>query len=198
MWKVAVVLLLCTLAVPSLLAEPARIVMVIAPRDFTDQEYSEPREVFEASGATVTTCSTSRQPAVSRNGVSVTPDCATADLRPAAFDAIVVVGGAGASTYLLKDEPLRNALVAASARHRVIAAICLGPVVLAQAGLLRNVPATCFPDAKAVAFLKQKGASYSDRTVVVSGLVVTGNGPAASREFARRVLEVLAQSRGTS
>ncbi len=30
--------------------DPPRIVMIIAPKDFTDQEYFEPREVFERAG----------------------------------------------------------------------------------------------------------------------------------------------------
>jgi protease I len=165
-----------------------RIVMVIAPREFTDQEYFEPRKVFQEAGAAVVTCSTGRQAAVSHDGVKVLPDVSTPELRTEQFDAIVLVGGLGAASSLLKDEPLRKLLAAAKDQRKVIAAICMAPAVLAQAGVLRNVAATCYPDARTINSLKMMGASYVDRTVVVSGNIVTGNGPGGSKEFARRVL----------
>jgi len=150
-------------------AQTFRIVMVVATKDFTDQEYLEPRTVFEKADAAIVLCSTSTLPAISHNGLKVNPQV----------------------TSLVHDEPLRKLLVEADARHKIIAAICLAPTVLARAGLLKNVIATCYVDASTINYLKSNGASYMDKTVVVSGRIVTANGPDASKEFARQVLTLL-------
>ena len=67
-------------------------------------------------------------------------------------------------------------------------------MVLARAGVIKGVTATCYSDGITINYLKASGARYVDKTVVVSGNIVTGNGPDAAREFAQQVLSVL---RGT-
>jgi protease I len=165
--------------------------MVVAQKDFADQEYSDPRAVFEKEGASVVLCSTTTRPAVSHNGFSLKPRVSTADLTPDQFDAIVLVGGMGAVNLLVHDEPLRKLLVAANGLHKVIAAICVAPVVLARAGIIKGVTATCYSNGSTISYLKSSGANYVDKAVVVSGNIVTGNGPDAAREFATQVLAVL-------
>ena len=118
-------------------------------------------------------------------------DQAIADIKLDQFDAIVVVGGMGAVTCLMADEHLRSLLVAANTSNKVVSAICVGPAVLARAGVLRNREATCYSDKTVVGILKMNGATYIDRTVIVSGKIVTGNGPNAAKEFATKVLEQL-------
>ncbi|PIY89231.1 MAG: hypothetical protein COY73_01505, partial [Candidatus Nealsonbacteria bacterium CG_4_10_14_0_8_um_filter_37_14] len=38
---------------------------------------------------------------------------------------------------------------------------------------------------------QENGAIYEDKTVVVDGKIVTGNGPEAAKEFAQALIEVL-------
>jgi protease I len=171
-----------------------RIVMIVAPKDFTDQEYFDLRKVFENAGARVRVASTTTQPAVSHNLAKVRVDQAIPDIRLDQVDAIVVVGGMGAATYLMNDESLRNLLVAASKSNKVVSAICIAPAVLARAGVLRNREATCYADKTIIGVLKMNGAAYLDRKVVVSGRIVTGNGPDAAKEFATTVLAEIGKS----
>jgi protease I len=171
-----------------------RIVMIVAPKDFTDQEYFDLRKVFENAGARVRVASTTTQPAVSQNLAKVRVDQAIPDIRLDQVDAIVVVGGMGAATYLMNDESLRNLLVAASKSNKVVSAICIAPAVLARAGVLRNREATCYADKTIIGVLKMNGAAYLDRKVVVSGRIVTGNGPDAAKEFATTVLAEIGKS----
>ncbi len=170
---------------------PPRIVMIVAPKDFTDQEYFDPRAVFEKAGARVKVASTSTQTAVGHNLAKVEIDLAIAEIGIDQIDAIVVVGGMGAVTYLMNDERLRNLLVAANKSNKVVSAICIAPAVLARAGILRNREATCYADKTIIGVLEMNGAAYLDKNVVVSGNIVTGNGPHAAKAFASRVLEEL-------
>jgi protease I len=168
-----------------------RIVMIIAPKDFTDQEYFEPRAIFEKAGANIKVASISTEPATSHASAKVKVDQAIADVKLDQFDAVAIVGGMGAVTYLMNDEHLRNLLVAADKSNKVVSAICIGPAVLARAGILRNREATCYSDKIVLGILKMNGAVYLDKTVVVSGKIITGNGPNAAKEFATKVLEQL-------
>jgi len=168
-----------------------RIAMVIAPRDFTDQEYADPRSVFDKAGATVRVASTTRGTATGHDGANVQVDLSFNELSPDQFDALVTVGGTGALTYLMDNEALRNLIVAASRSGKVVGAICVGPAVLARAGVLRNRLATCYPDKRVISILKMSGADYSERSVVSTGRFITANGPAAARDFALSVLEAI-------
>ena len=90
----------------------ARVAMVVAPKDFTDQEYFDQRAIFNGGGALVIVASVGREAAISHDLANVRVDMALADLRLEQFDALDIVGGAGAITYLLDNEALRNMIIA--------------------------------------------------------------------------------------
>jgi protease I len=73
---------------------------------------------------------------------------------------------------------------------KVVSAICLAPVTLANAGLLEGKRATAYPSAES--FLKWKGAIYTGNAVEVEGNIVTANGPEAAEEFAQAVAGMVA------
>jgi hypothetical protein len=50
------------------------ILMIIARQDFRDEEYKEPRQIFEARGATITVASSSLEIAKGALGAQVKPD----------------------------------------------------------------------------------------------------------------------------
>ncbi len=68
----------------------------------------------------------------------------------------------------------------------LIAAICASPAyVLAPNGLIDG-PATCYPTRKAAL-----GLNYVDETVVLTGKLITSQGPATSTAFALKCVELL-------
>jgi protease I len=74
--------------------------------------------------------------------------------------------------------------------ERVVAAICLAPVILARAGVLVGKRATVA--GTFAAELEQCGATYTGPGVTVDGLVVTANAPKASRAFGEAIAQLLA------
>ena len=166
-----------------------RIVIVVSQSDFTDREYFEARAVFERAQAGVLVVSTDEGYATSHDGRRIQVDAAIRSLMTADFGALVLIGGMGVLDTLSNSELLRSALKAAVREHKVVAAICLAPVVLAKAGVLRNREATCFNATPVIAELKRNGAIYSDQDVVNAGGVITANGPDAAAVFAAAVLE---------
>ena len=163
-----------------------RVLIVAAQRNFRDEELFEPLHLFSESGYQVTTASTATGPIRGSEGGWARADILVAQARARDYDAVVFVGGGGALD-LHADKAAHRLAREAYEADRVVAAICVAPVILARAGLLRDRPATCFPTEAEK--LKALGAEYTDDLVVVSGRIVTGNGPAAAAEFARAVID---------
>lgn len=74
-------------------------------------------------------------------------------------------------------------------QDKVLGAICIAPVILANAKVLEGKNATVFPDGADV--LKQNGANYIDVNVIVDGKIITGNGPEAAEDFGRALVKLL-------
>ncbi len=162
--------------------------MVIAERVFRDEEYQTPKAILEAAGIRVTTASTTTQTAVGKLGLEVKPDMLVADIDAEDFDALVFVGGGGAEQYF--DDPQAHSLAKQfHEEHKLLAAICIAPVILANAGLLQGQLATVFPDGEEA--LTAGGAQYTGRAVEAVGNIVTANGPDAAEAFARQLVEML-------
>ena len=73
-----------------------------------------------------------------------------------------------------------------------VAAICLAPVILANAGVLKGRRATVAgTEAKTI---ESRGAKYMGPGVTVDGNIVTGNAPKSSRLFGQKINELLKAS----
>ncbi|MBF4510712.1 MAG: DJ-1/PfpI family protein [Aeromicrobium sp.] len=165
-----------------------RVLMVIAPEIFRDEEYAQPLRVLEARGAAVETASTRPGPCRGKLGMTAEATLSVGDAIAEEYRAIVFVGGAGAQVFF--DDPAAHALArAAHALGRVVAAICIAPSVLARAGLLDGVRATAFPTQRDD--LLAHGALWSDGPVEVHGSLITANGPDAARDFGLAIGDAL-------
>lgn len=165
----------------------SEVLMVVAPVTFRDEEYAEPKSVFEGRGAHVTTASVAPGPAVGRFGLHATADIALADADPADYDAVVFVGGGGAEVFF-DDEAAHRLARGAFDAGRVVAAICIAPSILARAGLLAGRSATAFESQEDD--LVDHGAHWTGHTVTVDAPFVTGNGPGAAHEFGEAVADL--------
>ena len=98
------------------------------------------------------------------------------------------VGGGGCKLLWNDEEALRLAREAA-ATGAVLGAICLAPVILANAGVLDGRRATVAgTEAKTI---EAFGATYTGPGVMVDGRIVTANGPKSSTLFGRNIAELL-------
>jgi protease I len=167
------------------------ILMVIAQENFRDEEYLEPLKVFKNHGFNITVASTTTDLAKGTKGGKVNPDIRIADADANDYDAIVIVGGGGSRQFLWDNVKLRRLIKNASKAGKVIAAICISPVVLAKAGLLKGKSSTVFKDDACIKLLKKNGAKYEDMDVIREGKIVTGRDPKAAKLFGETVVEAL-------
>ena len=97
----------------------------------------------------------------------------------------------GSKEFLWGDKALAEVVKSASAKGKVIGAICLSPVVLARAGVLAGKKATAYLDSETVRELEKAGATYKDAEVVISGNIITARDPQAATKFAEAIVKRL-------
>lgn len=159
-------------------------VFIVAEQEFRDEEYQVPKDVLSQAGIEVVTASTTTEEAVGKLGLKVRPDLLVAEIKPDDYGAIVFVGGGGAAQYFA-DSAVHALARSFAEAGKVVAAICIAPVILARAGLLKGKRATVFPDG--IPELEKAGAVYTAQSVERDGRIITGNGPEAAEAFGREI-----------
>ncbi len=164
------------------------IALVLPHRQFNEREYRSVRARLEAEGARVRVFSPSAVPSLGDQGASVPKDGLLSDLRPAMADALVFIGGGGARD--LWNHPRAHAVARAfHAEARIVAAICLAPVILSRAGILRHATISCHPSAERE--LTQGLTSRTPAGLTVSGTIITASGPEHADAFAAALVAAL-------
>lgn len=166
-----------------------KILMVIASDNFRDEEYRRPRNIFEKEGAKVTVGSSGLNISNGVKGMEkVKPDILLKDVLISDYDAVVFVGGKGSREYF-DDPAAHNIAKEMLNKNKIVSAICIGTVILANAGLLNNKKAAVFESE--IDTIKNKGAIYTGMPVEQDGRIITANGPEAADEFANKIVEAI-------
>ncbi len=174
-----------------------RKVAVLATDGFEQSELEKPVEALKAAGASVEVVS----PKAGRIkgwknhdwGPAVPVDRELAGADAAAYDALVLPGGV-MNPDALRLEPKAIAFI----RHFVtqkkpIAAICHGPWTLINAGGVEGKHVTSWPSLEQD--LRNAGAHWTDREVVVDQGLVTSRKPDDLPAFCARMIEEFAEGR---
>ncbi|MGB9721921.1 MAG: DJ-1/PfpI family protein [bacterium] len=164
------------------------VLIVIAPSAFRDEEFKEPYDQLTKSNVKVVIASTDTLPAKGMLGMVVKPQMLLSQVDPDKFDALIIVGGTGCEV-LWDNELLHKIVQNFDEQHKTIGAICIAPVVLAHAGVLKNKKATVYPGVAGE--LTPYCAEYTAKDIEISGNIITGTGPQAAKDFARAISEAL-------
>lgn len=170
-----------------------KIAIIIAYKDFKDEEYFTPAGILEKAGAEIKVVSNNLGVAQGADGGEVDVDIKLSDFKVDDFDAIVFIGGPGALDHLDNGDSYKIAKNTVG-QNKILAAICISPTILAKAGVLQGKKATVWTsliNKQPKKVLEDNGAMYSDKDVVVDGNIVTANGPNAAREFGKTIVEIL-------
>lgn len=165
-----------------------KILIIIAPINYRDEEYEQPRKVFEENGYAITVASKRVSEATGSIGGRTPIDMDIEDVKPADYDGIVFVGGPGATIYF-NDETVLNLAKQAKQLDKVVGAICIAPSILANAGVLNGKKATSFPSEQDN--ITKNGGTYTQESVTVDGKIVTADGPNSAQVFGEKIVEVL-------
>lgn len=164
--------------------------MVIAPTDFRDEEYFVTKKILEESGIEVHTCSKTGEKAKGSLGGEAICDYSIDDIKTEEeYDALIFIGGSGASVYFEDDAALGLAKKFNDG-GKVVGAICIAPVILANAGILRGKRATVWGD-EYPRLLKSEGAVYTGADAEADGNIVTASEPRSAERFGRLLAEAI-------
>jgi protease I len=168
--------------------QPKKAVFIIAQNNFRDEEYFVPRRIFEKNNIRVTVASSALKPARGMLGAVVQPDILLGQINVADYDAIVFIGGSGSAQYW-HDQQAQKIAVDAVAQGKVLAALCLAPVTLANAGVLTGKKCTVWPSERGQ--LEARGGVTTGRDLEIDGKIITASGPEAAEKFGQAIVNKL-------
>ncbi|MBI5731883.1 MAG: DJ-1/PfpI family protein [Candidatus Magasanikbacteria bacterium] len=171
-----------------------KVLLIVAYQDFQPLEYGETKRVLEAAGIQAITGSDGAGwAAAAGTGEKARVETVLDKVRVEDYDGVFFIGGLGALEHLDNEESYRIAREIALT-DKFFGAICIAPRILAKAGVLAGKKVTGWDgDGQLGDILKEAGAIYQPQKVVADGNLITGSGPAAAKEFGRKIAEVLNQ-----
>ena len=118
-----------------------KILMIVAPKEYRDEELNIPRDIFKQKGYEVVIASKGVKEASGMLGGKTQVDLDLSEVNTGNFDAVIFIGGAGATIF--QDDPEAHKIAKqAESQSKVLGAICIAPLILANAGILKDKNAT--------------------------------------------------------
>lgn len=166
--------------------------LIITADLFEDSELKVPYEMLTELDAAVDIASFKKGTLTGKHGYSVDASMSLAEVDPDLYDILILPGGKAPSA--LRKEP--KALAIAQTffdQNKLVAAICHGPQILISAGLMKGRTATGY---KSIAKeLKDAGAVYKDKEVIVDKNLITSRQPSDLPAFMQAIKDHLHQER---
>ena len=168
-----------------------KILMIIAPKNFRDEEYFTPKNMFLEKHFKITTASLNTDIATGKLGGTTNVDLDISKINSKEYDALVLIGGSGAMIYS-KNLILNKIINEFYEQNKLVSAICIAPVLLAESGILKNKKATVWnTDKNQEIILRNHGSTYVNQNVVIDNNLITANGPESAEEFGKEIVKYL-------
>jgi protease I len=173
-------------------------VAILATDGFEQVELTEPKKNLEKAGAKVTVLSVEKTPKEIKGwdrkdwGEKVKVDGLVTEAKPEEFDALVLPGGQINPDKLRMDKDAVSFVRRFAESGKTVAAICHGPWMLIEAGVVKGKTMTSWPSIHTD--LKNAGANWIDREVVMDGNLITSRKPEDIPAFSEKIIQALDKS----
>jgi protease I len=162
--------------------------LIVSADHFEDSELLFPYYRLKEEGLDVDIASIAKGKINGKHGYEITVDKALQDIDPNEYDILILPGGKAPGK--LRKEPAAIAIAQDFMRsNKPVAAICHGPQILITAGVLQGRRATCYHSVAEE--LKESGALYEDKEVVVDDKLITSRQPSDLPDFMREMVRLL-------
>ena len=168
-------------------------IAILATDGFEQMELGEPKKALEGAGATTEIVSPKggaiRGWKTKDWGDSVKVDKTLDQAKAQDYDALVLPGGVINPDHLRMEPKAVQFVKDFAASGKTIAAICHGPWMLAEAGVLKGKTVTSWPSIRTD--LRNAGANVVDQEVAIDGQFITSRKPDDLAAFSRAIIERL-------
>jgi protease I len=172
-------------------------VAILATDGFEYVELVEPKKALEAAGAKTVVISPKDGQIKGWNhtdwGESVPVDLNLNLARESDFDALVLPGGVMNPDHLRQDKTAVAFVKSFFEAHKPVAAICHGPWLLVEAGVVRGRKLTSWPSLQTD--IRNAGGDWTDQEVVTDHGLVTSRKPADIPAFNRKIIEEIREGK---
>jgi protease I len=172
-------------------------VAILAADMFERVELEEPRKALEEAGAQTEVISIHDGEIKGFDHFdpvnTVKVDKTVEEVSVDDYDALLIPGGVGNPDQLRGDENAVNFVREFAASKKPMAVICHGPWVLIDAGVARGRTLTSWPTVGTD--LRNAGAEWVDKEVVVDDGIVTSRKPDDIPAFNKKMIEEFAEGR---
>lgn len=172
-------------------------IAILATDGFEQVELTGPKKNLEAAGAKVTVLSVEKTPREIKGwdktdwGDTVKVDGLVKDAKPEDFDALVLPGGQINPDKLRIDKDAVAFVKRFAESGKPTAAICHGPWTLIEADVVRGKTMTSWPSVQTD--LKNAGANWVDKEVVVDGNFISSRKPEDIPAFSKAIIEAVSK-----
>ncbi len=168
-----------------------RVLIILAANNFRDEEYLETKKILEKDGIEILTASRGVKFATGKFGAKVKIDLDIEKVNSKNFLALIFIGGSGSLVYK-DDENIFKLINEFNRENKLICAICIAPIILANSGILKDKKASVWNvDEDQSRIFLEKEIKFSPDSCSVDGNIITANGVDASKEFAKEILNYL-------
>ena len=162
--------------------------LILSADNFEDTELLVPYYRLQEEGIQVDIASMKKGQIKGKHGYEVEVDKTLKEVDPNDYDILILPGGKAPEMIRREKDALEIAKDFFH-KNKPVSAVCHGPQTLISAGLLRGRHATCYKSVAAE--MKDAGAIYEDKEVVVDGNLVTSRQPSDLPAFMRETMKML-------
>jgi protease I len=162
--------------------------LIISADNFEDSELLVPYYRLKEANVQVDVASMKPGTIKGKHGYEVSVDKTLDAVNPEEY-ALLVLPGGKAPEKVRKETKALEIARSFFEHHKPVAAICHGPQTLISAGLLKGKHATCYQSVAEE--LREAGALYEDKEVVIDGNLVSSREPSDLPAFMRETMKKL-------
>lgn len=173
------------------MSAPKPKVAILIAAGFEDRELSEPLQHLTDAGFPTTLIGLTdadREGVTGKHGATFAADVTIGEVSADDFDAVLIPGGK-APARLRQNELILDFVRRMDQQHKLVAAICHGPQVLASAGIIDGRSVTGFFTIRRE--IRQAGGRFVNRPVARDGNLITSRKPGDIPEFVEAVARAL-------
>ena len=162
-------------------------VYVLLGTGFEEVEAIAPVDLLRRAGVSVLTVGVDGKAVTGSHGITVEADITLEQMDLTDLEMIVLPGGLGGVATARSSQGALDALRFAYENNKFVAAICAGPTVLAELGIIGDRRATCYPGCEAA----MGSATMTEAACVADGKLITGASAGCAIPFALGLIEAL-------